>query len=772
MAITQNNVHNVKFLRNGSVFTPSIDPVKTAREVALDAMKAQLNILADGTAILGRYNEGADGSTVKTLVGFAYISGDTKTLTVFDVDGAGADVEKKINDLRNEINGKLGTTFISSANTVEANLTALSGSTSDASGATSVYGAKKYANGLIESLDYTDAAVAGQYVSQVTQADGKIAVTRVALPDTNSVADDNKVVTDVIQSKGAITATAANITGVKLAGYAEGTDDDIATTDTLGEALGKLQAQINAMDKSADVVAGQVVTTVTEEDGKVTETKANVKDLQLGGYAKSSSTGAIASTDTINEALSKLENKAAAITIANADGSINVTTAATGTDINVNIKSGEHVLAKDGSAGVYTNIAISAATSEELSTLGTNVQEAYKLVATDGTKLGEFIKIYKDSSLVNLYLGHVDDLLSGTTSQSQESESSVVVPGSGSEALVWIVQLANGNYKLAAVDVESFLQESEFASGVTADSVTHIVHGVVDSASEKDESNVAFLTVGADGFKVSGIKDAIDTKINKLNADLSGNSTHVTVGVAEADGKITAVTVDETDIASQSLLDTLSGKTVTAVEMTGGTVAIAANSTDGTKKITINTDGSQVLMTGYAKGSDSGAVATSDSINVAIGKLENQIAGKVDALDATVSGKTADDKVKVQVVQENGVLTAVNVTGTDIASDSALTAEIEARKAVDGQNGQTYAANTGANYISGANSLNDADVKLDSALKIADDAMLIGVVAGNGIAVTDKANKSQKISAKVNGDGGIVNDTNGLHLGYIDCGTY
>ena len=28
------------------------------------------------------------------------------------------------------------------------------------------------------------------------------------------------------------------------------------------------------------------------------------------------------------------------------------------------------------------------------------------------------------------------------------------------------------------------------------------------------------MTVGADGFKVSGIKDAIDTKINKLDADL------------------------------------------------------------------------------------------------------------------------------------------------------------------------------------------------------------------------------------------------------------
>ena len=53
---------------------------------------------------------------------------------------------------------------------------------------------------------------------------------------------------------------------------------------------------------------------------------------------------------------------------------------------------------------------------------------------------------------------------------------------------------------------------------------------------------------------------------------------------------------------------------------------------------------------------------------------------------------------------------------TDILATS-LTNEIAARKAVDGQTGQTYAANTSANYIYNATSLNDADLKLDSALK-------------------------------------------------------
>lgn len=59
---------------------------------------------------------------------------------------------------------------------------------------------------------------------------------------------------------------------------------------------------------------------------------------------------------------------------------------------------------------------------------------------------------------------------------------------------------------------------------------------------------------------------------------------------------------------------------------------------------------------------------------------------------------------------------AARKNDTDVLATS-LTNEIVARKAVDGQTGQTYTANTSANYIYNATSLNDADLKLDAALK-------------------------------------------------------
>ena len=70
---------------------------------------------------------------------------------------------------------------------------------------------------------------------------------------------------------------------------------------------------------------------------------------------------------------------------------------------------------------------------------------------------------------------------------------------------------------------------------------------------------------------------------------------------------------------------------------------------------------------------------------------------------------------------------------------SALDAEIAARKAVDGQNGQTYVANENTNYISEATSLNDSDIKLDSAIKVNADAI---AVLNGGVDVEGSVAKS------------------------------
>ena len=125
-----------------------------------------------------------------------------------------------------------------------------------------------------------------------------------------SVPDDSQVIYQVTQSDGLVGSAQKNISEVKLAGYTVGADNSgkIAATDTLGIALGKLQGQINGLDVSDTPEEGKIVTSVSQTDGKVQPNKTLIKDIKVTGYQKGDNSGAISPNDTLNEALSKLEN--------------------------------------------------------------------------------------------------------------------------------------------------------------------------------------------------------------------------------------------------------------------------------------------------------------------------------------------------------------------------------------------------------------------------------------------------------------------------------
>lgn len=477
----------------------------------------------------------------------------------------------------------------------------------------------------------------------LTTVSGNIQSTILAL-DATSVADENKVVTDVTQTDGKITATASNITGVKLGGYTEGTDADIAATDTLGEALGKLQAQINAMDKTASAADGQVVTTVSEVDGKVSETKANVKDLQLGGYAKSDATGAIAGTDTINTALSKLENTVAANKISNADKSIVVTEptgTATTTDIKVNIKSGEKVI-KLGEDGIYTNLNVVKITEK----LPATVKERYELRDSDNVKIGESIDIAKDSHIVSI------TYITDSADTHYQNLQYVYIDASGATQTVY-------------VDMSSLVLEAEFASGVGI--TNHVAHGVVDPASEKNENDVAFLTVDGPGFKISGIKDAIDTKINKL---------------------------DVTDDA------TVAGKYVAAIQEENGIVSVKERA-----------NVSEAVLNNYSKGTDSTNVAATDTLNQAISKLENQVdKAKAAATTKVVEGVENEHLAITSATSTSDSSVTYTVTLTDVASQEDVN-EIARFVGLSGEEKNRTYRHDSSNYLPSSNNTVKGDIE-------------------------------------------------------------
>lgn len=178
-------------------------------------------------------------------------------------------------------------------------------------------------------------------------------------------------------------------------------------------------------------------------------------------------------------------------------------------------------------------------TAAEVSALGnSNVKEAYKLIDEDKAAVGDPILVYKDSSLKSAAMG--------TDSNAQK--------------LMLTYILADGSESVVPVDLSAFYAESETGDGLQL--IDHVISVKRDATSE------AFLTVGADGVKLSGVQAAIDTAkseaiaaitpaIQALDAEVtSTDGEKVTVKVTEVDGKITAVNVTESDIASaQDLSD-------------------------------------------------------------------------------------------------------------------------------------------------------------------------------------------------------------------------
>ena len=155
-----------------------------------------------------------------------------------------------------------------------------------------------------------------------------------------------------------------------------------------------------------------------------------------------------------------------------------------------------------------------------------------------------------------------------------------------------------------------------------------------------------------------------------------------------------------------------------------------------------------------------------EGVDAAIKKSATVVEKKADDAHITVTSRTEDGHVVYAIGSVN------------IASADSITAETETRKVIEGQSGDTYTANTGATYISVATSLNDADVKLDEAIKnLSSSVGKATILAGKGISVDNTPTNGTKVSVKlVNEGSGLELTENGLSINLseitLDCGTY
>lgn len=396
-------------------------------------------------------------------------------------------------------------------------------------------------------------------------------------------------------------------------------------------------AAINALSAETKGGEGKFIQSVKEDKGIITAVEADLTAAAVA-YDKTADK-VIANATNVSAAIKELDAKVAA----NKDAEL-----------------------------TYKTVKL---TDEEVTALGdVNVKEAYKVVSVnkEGTKttVGDIIKIYKDSSLKSIEYTEVND-------KSKKGQF-----------LKYVYTLANGTEKTVYVDMSKLVDQAEVEKGIQA------IDGKLSiKLAEGNEAD--FLTVDANGLKLSGVQTAINTAKNEVQGNLNAEITRAT----------------QAEEANKAAID-------------ANAAAIAKLNGDNT------TTGSVAKAVADAKTELLGDAA--EGYNT-LGKLEDQI----QAVDAKASSAhtevvaKAEGHVRVAVANStDGTHKVVTISENDIASDAALTAEVTRAKAAEdkieasvGLAADGSHVTTTGHYTSGATTVVGEIAALDTQVKANADAI-------------------------------------------------
>lgn len=437
-----------------------------------------------------------------------------------------------------------------------------------------------------------------------------------------------------------------------------------ANASAISKEVTDRKAAINALSASTKGGEGKFIQSVKEDKGIITAVEADLTAAAVA-YNKTGDK-VITSATNVSAAIKELDAKVAA----NKDAEL-----------------------------TYKTVKL---TAEEVTKLGdANVKEAYKVVSVDKarkeTTVGDIIKIYKDSALVS-----IDYTETGENSKK-------------GQFLKYVYTLADGTQKTVYVDMSELVDQAEVEKGIQA------VGGKL-SIKLAEGNEAGFLTVDANGLKLSGVQTAIDTAKNAVQGKLDAE-----INRAKAAEK-----------ANADAIEVLNGDKTTT-----GSVAKAVAD---------------------AKADLLGDAAAEYNT---LGKLEDKIQAldvKATKAHTEVTAK-AEGHVKVAVANStDGTHKVVTISENDIASASGLTAEVtRATKAEDkigasvGLAADGSHAGTNGNYTSGAKTVVGEIAALDTQVK------------ANADAIAAETTRATQAEAKALADANTYTDN---ALSWIEAGSY
>lgn len=404
-------------------------------------------------------------------------------------------------------------------------------------------------NAAIGALDYNDAAVANQFVTEVKETDGVIAVKRAALVEADIPALSQSKVT------GLVDALASKQDNLEFEGTYNASNNKVATESTISNAIATLDSR-TAEDAAS---ATKVVAEVTQADGIVTVQKVAVANILPDVE------------DTENGFV---------VAVSQTDGKIAVTHKAATEVLSFagNYNGAENPIAtRDYVTGAVSDLNgamhfIGVSTTDPLSENGPTIDEVTSFKAGDVVLFGYDEYVYDGSKWITL----------------------------GNESIYAKAAEVNtefGKVRKELADAKTELQ-GEIDSDIAA-AKTELTGAINDAIQGLDKSDAAVagqfvtavseadgvITVSRAALKASDIPNIEQSQVNGLETALAGKQNNLEIdGTVSADNKVaTQKTVNDAIASLDSSIAEESNKVISGFSIVDGSID---NST--VKKVTLH----------------------------------------------------------------------------------------------------------------------------------------------------------------------------------------
>lgn len=459
-----------------------------------------------------------------------------------------------------------------------------------------------------------------------------------------------------------------------------------------------------------------------------------------------------------------------------ADNSVVVGDGTNGASVKVNVKSVTGDGLKLGDDGLYVDLSVLNGNGDGSITKKVNDAIA-KLDVSDSAVQGSFVKsVSETDGKISVSKGTVGSTNKTVTVGGTDGNVDLAVNVDGTSI---VVDSSTGKLSVANSALIEYVGSEAIKVSEVSDGKKTISLGINTSDKVLTQSENGLLT------NISLSYDSTAKEIKLFGKDSSAPISTIDASDFIKDGMLAGETVFTATAASQEV--TINTQKHTFTGLTVGNTYIAFIFKIEGKTTSYSWDKLDVttLVDVYKNGDGLNLDTTTNTFSVKKdstdeGYLSVSANGiKVSGVNSAIAAAKAEAKTVVAKAASDAHITVTSTTdntdghvtyyvgSTDIASATALNNEIAARKAIEGQSGTTYAADSTTNYIKTATSLTNADKLLDAQVKknadaiselptssavdtkiaTAINALDVSTIGGSGNVITTISETDGKISA-------------------------